>query len=279
MKKVIFAALCCSVFFVMPAFANETSVEVGNSVTQGQASENTNNNNPNFSNDLTLISEGSTPKRGVHVPPVVNFPGLVADITGPANHFGPNFTRMVDLLKYKSGKINEVAFFTREELQPIVDATETFLWFGDEPDVRLRCFGGEKLEKADRIAVTFLPLLFKKDGTVAFGNSQNNFDPKGYFHAIASADDHVSLDILAVALVRAMNKGINAVDIMSEGANRELYANGWGIGVNTSGASVNDLKGSAVSGVAGGGTGWSSSTSGFHQLPWIQGHLGYRSDM
>ncbi|MBU4479868.1 hypothetical protein KKG48_00280 [Patescibacteria group bacterium] len=279
MKKNL--AVCCIVLslFFLPALSwggDSATAVAGQGQDQGQNQGQSMGDQSNQQN-LGIDFGESTSKRGAHIAPEVQYPGLVSDIAGPSDRFGPNFTRIIDLLKYKSVEIGKPATFTREELAPIAKATER-TW-GDEPVVKLRIFGGEQLPLSDKISVTFLPLLFGKDGTVAFAGRQDNFQPKGYFHSVATGNEQVTIDVLAVALIMAMDKGINAADVVSEGVVRELYAKGRGLGFNVSGASVNDFKGSAVSGVVGGGTGWSSSESGFNQFPWIQGHLGFRPDM
>jgi len=288
MKKISLLMFLLVVFFVVsPGWAfqpgdfggSSTDVDVGVSTTSTNIQEqgNLNVNNPSFRNSLELTFEASEPKRGIHISPEVQYPGLVGQITDDGTA-GPLFTDMLNLLKYKSAKckIGEPAVFTRREIEPIVKKARAFLGiFGDEPKLLPRYFGGfEKLPKTDKIFVTFYPLMRQEGGRFFYPGYQKDFIQIGYLHCLATANDQVSLDILAVLLWDAIDHGATKADVMSQGIAKILAAFGWGLGTNVSGGSLNDLKGSATSAVMGGGTGVSKSQSWWDKLPWLQGAVG-----
>jgi hypothetical protein len=78
--------------------------------------------------------------------------------------------------------------------------------------------------------------------------------------------------IMAAAALKAMKKGANVIQFIAQGASRDAFSEGWGIGFNASygkifGGSDNDQ---AV--VGGGGTGYSTAEAGMRDKPWLQGH-------
>ena len=121
MKKLFFVVLC-SVFVlsVMPAFASETSVDVGTSTEttaiQGQDSHDT------TVQVFAPIFEGSTPKRGGHIPPDVSYPSPV--FAPNQGDKGPNYESVVAILRYHDKNNNGIAIFTREELETLASSTD-----------------------------------------------------------------------------------------------------------------------------------------------------------
>lgn len=79
----------------------------------------------------------------------------------------------------------------------------------------------------------------------------------------------ISADVLAEAIVNASDRGANYIMFMAEGVNREVDAEGWGIGFNTTQASIwssdNDQ-----SNISSGGMGYSRGWAGYIDYPWLQ---------
>ena len=89
------------------------------------------------------------------------------------------------------------------------------------------------------------------------------------FATIVSDDNDVNSQIvLAAAAKEALKYGANAIYVTGEGAELVLKSSGWGIGLNTT---VATLSGSETTGtIAGGGTGYSAGEAGYKDRPWLQ---------
>lgn len=89
-------------------------------------------------------------------------------------------------------------------------------------------------------------------------------------HITLRADDTrtTSLELLAQACLLGMASGGRTIAIVAEGAERVATSSGWGIGIHSSGATVNDSN--DVGTVTSGGTGYSSGKASLEGKPWIQ---------
>jgi hypothetical protein len=79
----------------------------------------------------------------------------------------------------------------------------------------------------------------------------------------------ISADVLATAIVKAADRGANYIMFMAEGVNREIDAQGFGIGFNTTQAQIYSGDNSK-SNVSSGGLGYSRGWSGYIDYPWLQ---------
>jgi hypothetical protein len=79
----------------------------------------------------------------------------------------------------------------------------------------------------------------------------------------------ISADVLATAIVAAGERGANYIMFMAEGVNREVDAQGFGIGLNYTKATLNGSDNDS-SGVASGGLGYSRGWAGYIDYPWLQ---------
>ena len=79
----------------------------------------------------------------------------------------------------------------------------------------------------------------------------------------------ISADVLAEAIVNASKRGANYIMFMAEGINREIDAQGFGIGFNTTQAQLHSSDNSK-SNVSTGGLGYSHEWSGYIDYPWLQ---------
>ena len=97
---------------------------------------------------------------------------------------------------------------------------------------------------------------------------QENHGLVGY--VTSEADDRKTsmLEVVAQAALDALRDGADVLQVVAQGAARDTETSGWGIGFNTTAAKMFD--GDNVSGVASGGTGYSSAWAGMRDKPWIQ---------
>jgi len=89
-------------------------------------------------------------------------------------------------------------------------------------------------------------------------------------YVTSEADDRKTsmLEVVAQAALDALRSGADILQVTAQGAARDTETSGWGIGFNTTAAKMFD--GDNVSGVASGGTGYSSAWAGMRDKPWIQ---------
>ena len=90
----------------------------------------------------------------------------------------------------------------------------------------------------------------------------------------AAADDFEtnSFQIIARMALKALSNGDNILYVEFEGFKDRVGASGWGIGTHSAVGYVNPTG--SVSGVGGGGMGYSSNEVGPEMLPWIRGYSG-----
>lgn len=81
-----------------------------------------------------------------------------------------------------------------------------------------------------------------------------------------------TLQVLGKLGLAALKDGCNYLVLTAEGAHRKVEASGWGIGGHGTYAGVNEAG--KLSGLGGGGLGYSSNQTGSEDRPWIQGYSG-----
>jgi hypothetical protein len=77
---------------------------------------------------------------------------------------------------------------------------------------------------------------------------------------------------MAAAALKAMGKGANVIQFIAQGAVRDAFSTGWGIGFNTSYGKIHGGSDNDEATVGGGGLGYSSAEAGMRDKPWLQGH-------
>jgi len=97
-----------------------------------------------------------------------------------------------------------------------------------------------------------------------------NVDFKGFVTARSKHRETTMVEVMAKAALVAVKNGCNVIHFSAQGAVRDVESSGWGIGFNTTQASLNgsDLTHSNVSS---GGFGISKATAGTRDKPWLQG--------
>jgi len=97
-----------------------------------------------------------------------------------------------------------------------------------------------------------------------------NVDFKGFVTARSDDKRTTMTEVMAEAALAALQNGCNVVHFTAQGAVRDVFSSGWGIGFNTTQASLFG-GGNAFGNVTSGGTGYSSAQAGTRDLPWLQG--------
>lgn len=89
------------------------------------------------------------------------------------------------------------------------------------------------------------------------------------FIAIRGTDSDVSsVDLYGYVMNRARNMGADRVQYLDQGPEIVMDSSGWGIGFNTTMATISSSEGTGT--LSGGGTGYSSGTAGYQARPWLQ---------
>ena len=104
--------------------------------------------------------------------------------------------------------------------------------------------------------------------TVVFGKTPVKGLTRIGYVAVMATKEGSSLDALFVAMLKAYKMGGNTIHVVGEGNEKNLKASGWGIGFHGARATIGDNDTS--SGVAGGGTGYSSAKTKQEANPWIR---------
>lgn len=114
------------------------------------------------------------------------------------------------------------------------------------------------------------PIL--SDGKVVGTKRIEGLRVTGFVDGEADNGDTNSFQVLAKAGLKALKDGNNFMIVTKEGAHRMVAAEGWGVGLYTTGGSVTqDGMGSVV---GGGGTGYAWNEVGSEDKPWFQGYVG-----
>ncbi len=97
-----------------------------------------------------------------------------------------------------------------------------------------------------------------------------NVDFKGFVTARSKHRETTMVETMAKAAMLAVKNGCNVIHFSAQGAVRDVESSGWGIGFNTTQASLNgsDLT---HANVTSGGFGISKATAGTRDKPWLQG--------
>jgi len=95
---------------------------------------------------------------------------------------------------------------------------------------------------------------------------------KGFVTARATEMDSTMVNVMGKAALDALQKGANVIHFTAQGAVRDVFSSGWGIGLGTTFASIMDSKGDQDRSAVGyGGMGFSKAKAGTRDLPWLQG--------
>lgn len=262
MKKLFIAFAVASLIFTGVAFADVQGQAQGQVANQraNNSADNNNSQQQGMNSNIDLSGQGrisdsfnSTGMRGFAIPgdvqygPVINYFGKPL----PSEGFQP----VEQIIMYS-------CWFTEGALEEMASAG----MFGKtEADVRI-------------VNPTAMAKPAAEDGKTRWIKVVVQTSPvkdvtfKGFVTARATAMDATMVNVMANAALDAMNKGANVIHFSAQGAVRDVFSKGWGIGIGATFASIMDSKGDQDrSGVAYGGTGFSSAKAGTRDLPWLQG--------
>jgi hypothetical protein len=180
-----------------------------------------------------------------------------AEITYPGmpSYFGetpgrPLFQPVEDLLKYRP------YWFTVADLQQLIAS--------DNMKVTVTShYGLEMIDDAKMVKVL-------RNGELKAAEKENRIMKTCTVLVRAKDLEADSATCFYQALLTAAKNKANAVVISGEGTVRKVVTKGWGIGVNTSGATLNGNG--ELGTITSGGTGWSKGKAGNVDLPWIRIH-------
>lgn len=93
-------------------------------------------------------------------------------------------------------------------------------------------------------------------------------------YVTSEADDRKTdmMEVMAGAALAALQEGADVLQIVAQGAARDTETSGWGIGFNTTQATMlsGGSVGSGGANVSSGGTGYSTAWAGMRDKPWLQ---------
>lgn len=246
--------------FAVPSFAGHHNTEVDNNITSGNASADASVNDVNAvaGNNLTINYPAQKDVTTTRID-AKGYRGFAESanipIPGTPGYFGTaipgsSFQSIKTGLMYKD-------VFSVDELEKMAkDATISGKW-GSKVIITPLVDEVANEDKAD-----FVKVLLTKPGETL------EVTLLGYITVRATSKDTVSMEVLAEAALAARDLGADVIHVTAEGANRQLKAFGWGVGLSYTRASISDSETSG--GISGGGTGISGGSSGYVDLPWFQ---------
>ena len=91
----------------------------------------------------------------------------------------------------------------------------------------------------------------------------------GFVTARSNSEKTTMVEVMAKAALTALRQGCNVIHFTAQGAVRDTFAKGWGIGFSHTNAYIADQQ--DRSNVSTGGFGYSSAKAGMRDKPWLQG--------
>jgi hypothetical protein len=191
--------------------------------------------------------------RGYIVPPDIKYGPVINYFTKPLPSEG--FQPVESLLMYST-------WFTKDALVAIVDgdgdAEAEFMPINKE----LKAPGLYRTRDEEKIQ--WIKIVVSKEpvkGAYGIG-----------FVTARSDDRRTGMPkVMAKGALEAMANGCNVVQYIAQGAVRDAFSTGWGIGFNTSYGKLHGNDDDEAT-VGGGGFGYSSAEAGMRDKPWLQGH-------
>jgi hypothetical protein len=251
-KTLLFAVpLILSLFLISPSFAqqgtinNNTGVGVaGGGQGQGQGQGQSINTEDNSVNNNNTPRNFPVPG-GVGYGPVINYYGKPLPTAG--------FRPVETLLQY--GNI-----FSEGALESILKGSDVIadLNVVREASVQPRA----KYAKGETrwIYIVATTQVLPEHGLV------------GYITSEADNRKTDMLEVMAAAALKALREGADVLQIVAQGAARDTETSGWGVGFNTTQATMfhGSDQGAGTANVSSGGTGYSTAWAGMRDKPWIQ---------
>jgi len=256
---IIFTVMVTFIAFSMPALADSsasaTAAASANSYqSQGQGQEQGQQQNQGQMLGLDDVgnikdSFNSKPARGFAIPGEVNYGPLINYYGKPLPSSG--FQRIEELIMYGS-------WFTEGALESMLKGAEKV-----ECEFKLANEGiiVPKV-KADKNGVSWIKVIIQKEKV-------KDAVLVGYSTARSEHPKTTMTEVMAKAALKALKNGCNVIHFTVQGAVRDTQSFGWGIGFNTTAASINNSQ--QHSSISSGGFGISGGTAGMRDKPWLQG--------
>jgi hypothetical protein len=251
MKKflIVAIAISMSMFLVSPSFANDSNATAGGNVI---GSPDTNLNANSYIHQDNSIHEASDLNQGrafanpgnYQFGPVLNYFGQPL----PSEGFQP-----VEQLLMYSDCFTEGALM--EMLKGVEDA---------EAEMKLVTKKYDAANVAEDGETRWIKIVISRDKYAS-----NDMKFIGFVTARSDNKKTTMTEVLAKAALSALKQGANVIHFTAQGAVRDAFSSGWGIGFNYTQARINDNKDAGH--VGGGGFGYSRSNAGMRDLPWLQG--------
>jgi len=234
----------------------DTNVNLQNTKVEGDTNVNLQGNvqSTKVEGDTTIV-EGNTLNQTFEAPEIPrNFAnGVEMNYAPMPTYTGPDAvnSNVVDLrnqLDYKH-------VFTRAELSKM----------SKKADVNVRDnTTAEKAPAADRK---------RKDRAIPIflGTPTTRIESLGMITVVADDFETTTLEVMAIAALHGLDINADAMYVMAYGGDKMVESSGWGLGINSSAATINGN--SDLSTVTSGGTGYSSGKAGLKTQPWVHVHM------
>jgi len=245
MKKFLIIAVAFSMLFAFNtpamAFLDDNSTNADASVADVTASINTVNKAADLNDGRQFANPGS-----VGYGPVLNYFGQPL----PSEGFQP----VEQLLMYSS-------WFTEGALESMLKGVEDA-----EAEFKVANVNIAAAKLAGDDATKWIMVVISREKYVG---ADVGF--KGFITARSDDKRTTMVEVMAKAALTAVKNGCNVIHFTAQGAVRDVMASGWGIGFNTTQATLMGGSDNSGGNVSSGGMGYSSARAGTRDLPWLQG--------
>ena len=239
MKKMIAVCVMLSMLlFSVNAMADTNNAAAGANANAGSAV-----NGDIGSNNISNDHRGFAVPGGVQFGPVINY------FTKPLPSAG--FQPVEEILMYG-------CFFTEGALEELAS--------GGGTDASLKVVNAALMAKLDADGKTrWIKIVIQKAPL-------SGLKFKGFVTATSDSMDATMVQVMGKAALEALKKGANVIHFTAQGAVRDAFSSGWGIGFGSTFAKMyNNSEGQDISGVGYAGMGYSKAKAGMRDIPWLQG--------
>lgn len=247
MRKMI-AVLCMLslVMFSANVMADQTNAGIGagaNADANAGATAGSAVNGDVGSNNISNDHRGFAIPGNVQYGPVINY------FTKPLPSAG--FQPVEEILMYG-------CFFTEGALEELAS--------GGGTDASLKVVNAAPMAKLDADGKTrWIKIVIQKA-------PMSGLKFKGFVTATSDSMDATMVQVMGRAALEALKKGANVIHFTAQGAVRDAFSSGWGIGFGSTFAKMyNNSEGQDISGVGYAGMGYSKAKAGMRDMPWLQG--------
>ncbi len=187
--------------------------------------------------------------RGFAIPGDVQYGPVINYFTKPLPSAG--FQPVEEILMYG-------CFFTEGALEELAS--------GGGTDASLKVVNAVPMAKLDADGKTrWIKIVIQKA-------PMSGLKFKGFVTATSDSMDATMVQVMGRAALEALKKGANVIHFTAQGAVRDAFSSGWGIGFGSTFAKLYDNNNSQdMSAVGYAGMGYSKAKAGMRDMPWLQG--------